>query len=82
MANKFVEEIEEHGRVGIWNERCAITVEWEKYVGITTVSKRAQGSTHTEEHECSSRVSTDSFQRQRSPLDVKEIYRVADSGEF
>ena len=39
MADKFVEEIEEHGRVGIWKERCAITVEWEKSVGITTVSK-------------------------------------------
>ena len=79
MADKFVEEIEENGRVGIWNERCAITVEWEKYVGITTVSKRAQGSTHVEEHESSSRVFTDSFQRQRSTLDVMEIHSVADS---
>jgi hypothetical protein len=79
MVDKFVTEIEEYGRVGIWNERCEITVEWEKSVGITTVSKRAQGSTRVEGHESSSRVFTDSFQRQRSTLDVKEIHGVADS---
>ena len=79
MVDKFVIEIEEHGRVGIWNERCEITVEWEKSVGIITVRKRAQSSTHVGRHDGSGSYSGGLFQRQRSTLDMKGIHRVADS---
>ena len=42
MADNFIKHIEDYGRTGLWNPRCKKTVDWEKTVGITAVSKRAR----------------------------------------
>ena len=50
MAGRFARALEDFGRYVIWNRRCEITVEWERSMGITTMSKRAKGRTGVEDH--------------------------------
>ncbi|GJJ69097.1 hypothetical protein EMPS_01443 [Entomortierella parvispora] len=42
MADRFIKGIEDYGRTGIWNPRCKKTVDWEKSIGVTGVSKRTR----------------------------------------
>ncbi|KAG0055946.1 hypothetical protein BGZ83_006871 [Gryganskiella cystojenkinii] len=50
MMDKFVTNIENFGRMGIWNSRCQVTISWEKSVGIATESKRSRRSIRDREH--------------------------------
>ncbi|KAF9181904.1 hypothetical protein BGZ51_003857 [Haplosporangium sp. Z 767] len=50
MAGCFTRALEDFGCDVIWNRRCEITAEWERSMGITTMSKRAKGRTGVEGH--------------------------------
>ena len=79
MAGKFVKAIEEFGRTELWGARCKTTVEWEKSVGITAVSKRARGRTGVGEHLGSGSDFSDLTSRPRSGTDTLEIMLHADT---
>ncbi|KAF9308396.1 hypothetical protein BG003_011165, partial [Podila horticola] len=78
MAGKFVKSIEEFGGTELWGARCKTTVEREKCVGITTVSKRAWGYTGVGEHLGSSSDFYDLAFQQRSGTDTLELILNAD----
>ena len=81
MADRFISGIEDYGRAGIWNARCSKTIEWEKSVGITAVSKRTRlenPGTRVVGHG-RSRSDYNSFNQDRSRVtNVKELYKIAD----
>ena len=79
MAGKFVKALEEFGRTELWGARCTTTVEWEKSVGITAVSKRARGRTGVGEHLGSSSDFSDLASRPRSGTDTLELMLHADT---
>ncbi|KAF9317165.1 hypothetical protein BG003_001089, partial [Podila horticola] len=78
MASKFVKSIEEFGRTELWGAWRKTTVEWEKSVGITAVSKRAQGRTGVGEHLGSGSDFSDLTSRQRCGTDTLELMLNAD----
>ncbi len=81
MTDRFITLIEEYGRQGIWKPRCKKTVEWEKSVGITAVSKRARPEKPGTRAEGRGRSSSDynSFDQNRFAVTrVKEIFKTAD----
>ncbi|KAF9001854.1 hypothetical protein BGZ52_009739, partial [Haplosporangium bisporale] len=79
MAGKFVKALEEYGRTELWGARCKTTVEWEKSVGITAVSKRAQGRTGVGGHLGSGSDFSDLTSRPRSGTDTLELTLHADT---
>ncbi|KAG0090892.1 hypothetical protein BGZ92_001932 [Podila epicladia] len=79
MAAKFVKALEEFGRTELWGARCKTTVEWEKSVGITAVSKRAWGRTGVGEHLGSSSDFSDLTSRPQSGTDTLELMLHADT---
>src|SRR5690554_2732379 len=50
IAGRFTRALEDFGCDVIWNRRYEITVEWERSLGITTMSKCAKGRTGVEDH--------------------------------
>ncbi|KAG0099712.1 hypothetical protein BGZ93_006373 [Podila epicladia] len=80
MAAKFVKALEEFGRTELWGARCKTTVEWEKSVGITAVSKRAWGRTGVGEHLGSGSDFSDLTSRPQSGTDTLELIIKAVSG--
>ena len=61
--------------------RCSKTVEWEKSVGITTVSKRARvgnPGTSVEGHGRSSDDYKSFYQDRTRVADAKDLYKIAD----
>ncbi|KFH70051.1 hypothetical protein MVEG_04854 [Podila verticillata NRRL 6337] len=79
MAGKFVKALEEFGQTELWGARCTTTVEWEKSVGITAMSKRARGRTGVGEHLGSSSDFSDLTARPRSGTDTLELMLHADT---
>ncbi|KAI9233593.1 MAG: hypothetical protein BYD32DRAFT_465206 [Podila humilis] len=79
MAGKFVKALEEFGRTELWGAQCTTTVEWEKSVGITAVSKRARGRTGVGEHLGSNSDFSDLASRPRSSTDTLELMLHADT---
>ncbi|KAG0331042.1 hypothetical protein BG005_005924, partial [Podila minutissima] len=79
MAAKFVKAIEEFGRTELWGARCKTTVEWEKSVGITAVSKRARERTGVGGHLGSSSDFSDLTSRPRSSTDTLGLMLCADT---
>ena len=81
MADRFITLIENYGRQGIWNVRCSKTVEWEKSVGITTVSKRARvgnPGTRVEGHGRSSGDYNSFYQDRWRVANAKHLYKIVD----
>jgi ribonuclease HI len=81
MADRFITLIENYGRQGIWNVRCSKTVEWEKSVGITAVSKRARvgnPGTRVAGHGRSSGDYNSFYQDRTRVANAKELYKIAD----
>ncbi|KAF9271820.1 hypothetical protein BGZ74_005619, partial [Mortierella antarctica] len=78
MAGKFVAALEEFGRTELWGARCMATVEWEKSVGITAVSKRARGRTGVGDHLSSGSDFSDLNSRPRSASNNLEPMKLAD----
>ena len=81
MADKFMKNIEDYGRTGLWNPRCKKTVDWEKTVGITAVSKRARPErpgTRVGEHGGSSSDYNSFDQNAANATRVKTILKTAD----
>ncbi|KAF9309448.1 hypothetical protein BG003_009766, partial [Podila horticola] len=79
MASKFVKALEEFGRTELWGARCKTTVEWEKSVGITAVSKRAQGRTGVGGHLGSGSDFSDLTSRPRTGTNTLEPMLYADN---
>ncbi|KAG0321686.1 hypothetical protein BG000_003131 [Podila horticola] len=44
MVERFASSIEEYGRTEIWNNRCNVTIAWEKTISITARSKKTRSS--------------------------------------
>ena len=40
LVSRFVERVEDFGKIDLWKERCRETVEWERTQGITKAKKR------------------------------------------
>ncbi|KAF9581685.1 hypothetical protein BGW38_001212 [Lunasporangiospora selenospora] len=78
MAARFMEVIEDYGRTQIWDQRCKTTVEWEKSIGITAVSKRAGRRNGSEDHQGSHGDFLDLNNPLRLKTDLKEAYGVTD----
>jgi hypothetical protein len=82
MVTKFVTDVEEFGRTGIWNKRCEATVAWEKSIGITAMSKRARGHSGAEGRPSSGSDFSDLTRRQVLWPDVLESRKKADERVF
>ena len=78
MAGRFVKAVEEFGRTEIWNKRCKVTVDWERELGITAVSKRAGRRNCVGDHRRSGSDFMGPTLRQGPALDVTEIRTDAD----
>ena len=81
MADRFIKGIEDYGRTGIWNPRCKKTVDWEKSIGVTGVSKRTrpkEPGTRAGGHG-GSNSNFGNFNRDRFDVTrMKRLYRAAD----
>lgn len=71
MVDKFASSIEEFGRTEIWNNRCNVTVAWEKSISITARKKKIRSSSGNDNF--------NALNPQHRKPEMKAIYCIADT---